>query len=221
METQKTPRNERGFALVELVIVVAIALIIAAMAVPTFISTRRNFRAMGDARDIAADILVAKMRAASDFTQARARFNTAANNGYATNTFQLEIWDQANGVWAIDAPTGTMSLSQGITLGFGAQANPPAGTQAAIAQGNSTAADAACYTGPSGGAPGVEIADTACVVFNSRGIPVDRTGAPTSDDAIYITDGSGVYATTVSATGLLQPWRIDEADTNAADWLKR
>src|SRR5690349_15379425 len=83
------PRNERGIGLTELVVVGAIALIIIAMAVPSFLSTRRNYRALGEARDVAAEILLAKMRAASDFTQARARFNTAANNGYAANTFQI------------------------------------------------------------------------------------------------------------------------------------
>jgi type II secretory pathway pseudopilin PulG len=231
--------KEEGVALVELVLVVAIGLIIAAMAVPTFISTRRNFRAIGDARDIASEILLAKMRAASDFTQARVRFNTAANNGFPADSFQIELWDKTGATtfcggnpaaspatfgtpcWYIDAPTGTLSLSGGITLGSGPQPNPPPGTQAAIAQGNSTAADANCYTGPSGTTPGTQIANTACTVFNSRGIPVDHSGAPTSNDAIYITDTVGVYAATLSATGLLQTWRIDAGDTNAAHWVQR
>jgi type II secretory pathway pseudopilin PulG len=229
MQTREAPQLEQGLALVELIIVVAIALVIAAMAVPTFVSTRRNFRAVGDASNVAADILVAKMRGASDFTQARARFNLAANNGYPADSFQLELWDKTGlnctpagtPCWAIDAPTGTVTLSSGITLGFGTQTHPPPGTQAAIAQGNSTAADAECYDGPSGPAPGTQITGTACIVFNSRGIPVDHTGSPTADDAIYITDGSGVYGTTISATGLLEPWRIDVNDTTASHWMKR
>jgi type II secretory pathway pseudopilin PulG len=209
-------QKEQGVALVELVIVVAIALIIAAMAVPTFLSTRRNYRVTGDARDIASEILLAKMRAASDFTQARARFNTAANNGYAANTFQLEIWDKTNSVWAVDAPSGTLSLSQGITFGYGTQSNPPPTTQATIGQ--APGCTPGSGTNPGGG---TAIANTACVVFNSRSMPIDTTGAPTSNDAIYLTDGSGVYATTISATGLPQAWRIDVGDTNAAHWAKR
>lgn len=208
-------QKEQGVSLVELVMVGAIALIIIAMAVPTFLSTRRNYRAMGDARDVSAEILLAKMRGASDFTQARARFDTSAN------TFQIEIWDKTNSVWAVDAPTGTMSLSQDITLGYGAQGNPPPGTQATIGQGNSTAADATCYMGASGAAPGSQIANTACIVFNSRGIPIDHTGSPTGNGAIYLTDGKGVYAATISATGLIKQWRIDVGDTNAAHWNLR
>lgn len=203
--------HERGLGIVELVFVAALALIIVAMAIPTIISTRRNYRALGDARDVAAQILLAKMRAASDFTQTRAYFDTSAN------TFRLEIWDKTNNVWAIDNPTGTYNLSPGVTLGFGAQANPPPNTQGAIGQA------AACVPGtgtnPGGGSA---IANSACVVFNSRGIPVDTNSNATGNDAIYIIDGgNGVYATTVSATGLITSWRIAANDTTAAHWAKR
>jgi hypothetical protein len=184
------------------------------MAIPSITSTRRNYRALGDARDVAAEILLAKMRAASDFTQTRAYFDTSLN------TFRLEIWDKANNVWAIDNPTGTYNLSPGITLGFGAQTNPPPTTQAAIGQA------AACMPGTAGPPPlpggGTAIANSACVVFNSRGIPVDNNGAATGNDAIYISDGAnGLYATTVSATGLIQTWRIATNDTTAAHWNRR
>ena len=53
-------RKEQGVSLVELVMAVAIALIIVAVGVPTFLSTLRNYRVNGDARDIAAEILLAK-----------------------------------------------------------------------------------------------------------------------------------------------------------------
>jgi len=62
------------------------------------------------------------------------------------------------------------------------------------------------------------ISNTSCIVFNSRGIPIDSTGAPTANDAFYITDGSTVYAGTMSATGLFQLWRTD---IGAANWVKR
>jgi prepilin-type N-terminal cleavage/methylation domain-containing protein len=205
------PRRERGFNLVELVVAIAIVLIVVAIASPTFISTQRNYRATGDAQDVSAQILLAKMRAASDFTQARAYFDTSAK------TFRLEIWDRTTNAWAVDNPTGINKLSPGISLGYGVQTNPPPNTQAAIEQ----AGD--CYPG-SGASPGggTIIANAKCVVFNSRGIPIDpAANTATGNDAIYITDGSGVYAATVSATGLIQTWRIDVNDTNAANWKKR
>ena len=43
------------------------------------------------------------------------------------------------------------------------------------------------------------IANTACIMFNSRGVPIDSTFAPTGDDALYVTDGMAVYGVTVAA----------------------
>ena len=53
---------------------------------------------------------------------------------------------------------------------------------------------------------GVAIANTACVMFNSRGVPIDPTGNPVVD-ALYLTDGSAVYGVIVSATGMVRTWR--------------
>jgi hypothetical protein len=44
-------------------------------------------------------------------------------------------------------------------------------------------------------------------MFNSRGIPVDSTGAPVASGALYLTDGSAVYGVTVAATGMIRLWR--------------
>ena len=200
--------------MLELVIACALALIIVAMAVPAIVATRRNYRALGDARDVGAQILLAKMRAASDFTQTRIYFDTSAN------TFRLELWDKVNNVWAIDSPTGTYQLSQGMTFGYGTQSNPPPNTQAAISQAP------ACRPGTVGPPPspggGSDISNSACVVFNSRGIPVDNNSNATGNDAIYIFDNNnGVYATTISATGLILSWRIAANDTNSAHWARR
>jgi hypothetical protein len=57
--------------------------------------------------------------------------------------------------------------------------------------------------------------NTACVMFNSRGIPVDPTGTPTPDDALYVTDGNSVTGVTVVATGLTRVWR---SDASSATW---
>ena len=53
----------------------------------------------------------------------------------------------------------------------------------------------------------MDVANTACIVFNSRGIPVDSTGSPYGNDAIYVTDGSAVYGITIAATGFIRTWR--------------
>jgi hypothetical protein len=83
----------------------------------------------------------------------------------------------------------------------------PPNTQAAIAQAPQ------CLT-----TAGVAIANTACVVFNSRGIPIDTVLSPTAADALYVTDGTAVYGVTVAATGFIQLWA---SKTTAATWAKQ
>ena len=58
------------------------------------------------------------------------------------------------------------------------------------------------------------MAGTACIVFNSRGVPVDSTNAPTAGDAYYVADGAVVYGVTVSTGGMVQLWRTNVASVS-------
>jgi len=184
----------RGFSTLELLVVVAIVIIIAGMAIPKLMSMVQNFRTAGDARDLNGTILMAKMRAASNFAQTRVHADLNAQ------TFWVEM--EPSGATSWTAEGGTQFLSTGVTFGFGSLSTPPSNTQATLAQAP------AC--------PG--ISNTACVVFNSRGIPVDSTNTPTANDALYVTDGQSVTGVTVLATGLTQIWR---SDASTANWSKR
>jgi len=193
-------RRHRGFSTIELMLVVVVGVIIASAAIPKYITLRDNFRTGGDARGHHGRIVMAKMRGASDFTKARVYADLSAQ------TFRIEVWNKAGtGAWGAEG--GTETLSQGVTFGFGSLGSPPSGTQSTIGQAP------ACLN-----SSGTAIANTACIVFNSRGIPVDSTGAPTANDAIYVTDSKSVYALTVSATGLILTWRTDAI---SASWMKR
>ena len=64
---------------------------------------------------------------------------------------------------------------------------------------------------------GNDIGNTSCIVFNSRGVPVDSTGAATSLDALYLNDGKSAYGITVSATGMIRTWRAGPQST--ATWV--
>ena len=147
-----------------------------------------------DARDLNGTILMAKMRAASNFAQTRVHADLN------TQTFWVEVKQSGATSWTTEG--GTQLLSTGVTFGFGSLSTPPSNTQATLAQ--------------APGCPG--ISNTACVVFNSRGIPVDSTNTPTANDALYVTDGRSVTGVTVLATGLSQIWR---SDASTADWTKR
>jgi hypothetical protein len=90
----------------------------------------------------------------------------------------------------------TMTIAPVDAFSFGVTATAPPNTQTTIAQ-----------APPCLDNLGAAIDGTACVVFNSRGLPVDATGAPTGIDAFYLTDNVALYGITISATGMLRMWR--------------
>ena len=199
-------RPQKGFSLIELMIVVAIALIIAGFAVPSFLQTLRNFRINGAGASINGELLTAKMRAAARFTRTRVRFERAGR------LFRSQWWDRTlnggAGGWADETVGGPQQLPQGIGFGSGGVANNPAG-------------NAIGFADPCLDDDGVTvIGGTACVVFNSRGIPIDSTGSPVADNEVWITDTIQVHGVMVSITGLTQVWRTDTSDTAGAYWVR-
>jgi prepilin-type N-terminal cleavage/methylation domain-containing protein len=189
-------KPESGFSMIELAIVVTIMLIVAAMAIPVFSSMARNLRGDGEMQSLRSTLVQAKTRAAASFSRARLRANTTAR------TFQLELWNRTTSRWV--PQDGLQSLPGGVTFGFGSISTPPPSTQTSIAQAADCTDDG-----------GATIADTACIIFNSRGIPVDATGTPLADgDAIYINDGASAQSVTVGRTGLIRAWRRDLTGTS-------
>jgi Tfp pilus assembly protein FimT len=183
-----------GFSLIEVVIVMGIAIVIAAMGVPKLMTMLANLRTQGDARDLNGEIMLAKMRAASEFARARVYADLA------TNTFHIEI-KQPTGIWTSEG--GTQYLSSGVSFGYGSLTSPPAGV-ATLTQAPLCVQDDMTTT----------YANTACIMFNSRGIPISSSGTPTSVDALYVTNGKSVNGVTVSATGLTKIWRSDASTAN-------
>jgi prepilin-type N-terminal cleavage/methylation domain-containing protein len=212
-------RIERGFTMIEMLLVVSISIILVAFAAPKYLTIRNSLRASGDVRSIADFTAQAKLRAASDFTHARVY---ADLNG---NTLQLQVWYKAgnsgNGCWVVDsdpnnncitysssAPSGAVvSLSQGDTFGYGTLSAGPTAGQTTIGQAGN------CYDNS-----GTAINNTACIVFNSRGIPINgSTLAPVATDALYLTNGTVVDGITISATGSLQTWSAS-ANSSQSTW---
>ena len=189
--------SERGYSLLEIMVTVGIGAVISAIAIPMIGATLGNFRLGGDAHSLNNALSLTKMRAAASFTRARLFVDLS------TNSFHVETWNSATATWTTEG--GTTRLAQNDIFSFGVVTAAPANTQTPIAEATP------CLTTAT---PALPIANTACVLFNSRGIPVDAaTLNPTGNFALYITDGTAVFGSTISATGSIRLWRTNPATT--------
>ena len=186
-------RDSRGFSVLETLVVVGLIGVVAAIAVPMSGNALGYYRISGNARSLSNEIAVAKMRAASTFGRARVYVDLPGK------AFHIETRKNATSNWVVES--GTTYLNPQVSFGYGVVATAPPNTQASIGQAP------ACTDNSDH-----PIGNTACIVFNSRGIPIDPAGAPSST-ALYLTDGTGVYATTLSATGMTRVWRTQPLST--------
>jgi len=204
----KRHKNYRqcGFSYVETVMALVVGSIVTAMAIPASQGILQKIRSNGDAREVSGSIALAKLRAAAAFTHARVYADRDAK------TIQLQIWDRSGGgAWVTEGPV--QSLASGVSFGYGSLTTPPANTQASLSQAPTCQTDAETNANSAG-----TITGTSCVIFNSRGTPVDNTGTATGNYALYVTDLSSIYGVTVSATGVVRTWRTD---IRAANWARR
>jgi type II secretory pathway pseudopilin PulG len=184
----------------ELLVTLGIVGVVAATAVPSTTRTLADLRLHGDARSVHNAVALAKMRAAARYSRERIYVDTT------TNTYHLEYWDKTASDWKGETDP-TVGLQSGVAFGYGGLSTPPPNTQSSIGQAP------ACKT-----KTGTDISGTSCIIFNSRGIPVDGSGNITGNSALYVTDGSGTYGVTLSATPLIRLWWTK---ASTVQWVQR
>jgi Tfp pilus assembly protein FimT len=190
---------ERGISVLQLLVTCAVMGIVAAAALPATQRTLTEMRISGDARALHNSISLARMRASSRYTRERIYVDLT------TGAYQLQYWDKAASDW-VNEP-GTVSLSKGVTFDTGGATQPPPNTQSSIGQ------SVSCTT-----KTGATIQGTACITFNSRGIPIDASGNVYGNSALYLTNGGTAYVITLSATPLVRLW---SARAGTSNWMQR
>lgn len=182
-------RSARGYSLVEILVAMAVLGILAAMAVPMVSAATSGTKLRAEADNLSSLVGLAKMRASARFARARVYVDRSAQ------TYVVQIWNATTGSWDNDGAVATLPF--GVSFGFGKLADPPKDTQPAIAFAQ------LCKVTDKDSA---DVANTSCIMFNSRGIPIDPNGSPIGANAFYLTDGTGVRGITVTMTPLIRNW---------------
>jgi type II secretory pathway pseudopilin PulG len=195
----KAGRTQRGFSLIQMVFVLAIIMIAAAIAIPSFVRVAHPMRLRNDANNLANMIVMARMRASVEFAHVELYCTPTATSTTLANC-QLKSYAYLGpGSWQPDppppSPPYTVNLSSGVIFAIPPSITTPVANQPTAYQG-----DAAQYT---------PLATTnttnPVIVFNSRGLPVDPTNGtqPKGDYALYLEDTStgAYYAVAVNFTG--------------------
>jgi prepilin-type N-terminal cleavage/methylation domain-containing protein len=208
----KRVRPDAGVSLIELVVVIGVLSVVAAMAIPSWIRMQKNARLSGDAHDIASVLSVAKMRAAANFTESRVFFFTGTDK---KQYIRIDVWNKtantgSTGCWVPDAVNSPAAsdciadssykksetfLSTGVSAGYGSVTSSPDST-VTLGQGGT------CYTGqtlPTVTTGATAISNSSCIQFNSRGFP-------TAGAAFYITDGTRVFSLMTNAMGFIHTY---------------
>ena len=176
MAATRELQRERGFSLIELIILLSMVAIVAAFSIPMLSSSMRSWQLAADARNIVTTLTYAKLSATSQMTHYQLSFDVASNK------WSMLKLNRGTGVYDLQGEVN--ELSTGIAY-------------------SGIAFKSASSSAPSG----FPTTSSTSITFNSRGIPIDGAGIPTTDNVVYVSGTGDDYAVTVSLAGKVQLWR--------------
>ncbi len=200
-------RNASGFSLTEVLVVILIMGVTAAMSLPAALSALQGYRLHSEASGIAGYLNLAQMHAASQYAPHRVVINVTSG------TYMLEklcgMDPACTGAYQSYATPQVEDGPQYIQQGNAFSSCRPTGVS--VRPPLITADLAGCPTPP----------DPFYIYFNTRGQPVDSSGNPVGNGgaALYITGQNGlVDAVTASPGGRVSIWAWNSLSTQ---WISR
>src|SRR6185295_15545256 len=114
MNQKSSSRVEAGYSMVELVVVVAMIVILAAISVPNIVGFARNYRVRGATNQIASELNTARNRAIVRNTNAGISFRVYDSDTY--RIFEVPMQGMTN----VGTPGPLRTLPQGVAFVTGA-----------------------------------------------------------------------------------------------------
>jgi type II secretory pathway pseudopilin PulG len=201
---RKTSRNERGFSLLETVVVLGIIFVIAGMTAIKSFGTMESYRANSAMDIVVSQMRVARQLAISQRRNVQMQFNTAATPPTITYTVLAGTY---TGSTEVNKPPVTVVLPQQVT--FGGQASEP---DTPMGFGTCSGAYGVCIANVSGG--------PAIMEFNSQGQFTDSTTVNPLNGTIFLvipnTANTARAVTVMGATGRVREYYYTGGTTSAA-----